>query len=640
MALNTGQILEGRYRVEALLGRGGMGAVYHATDLRFDAAVAIKENQVVTPESQKQFAREAGLLYRLHHPNLPRVIDHFSVPGQGQYLVMDYVAGEDLRQIGARRAPIPEAEAVDWIGQVLDALEFLHSQGIIHRDVKPANVKITPEGQVFLVDFGLAKVYDPDQKTTVGARGITPGYAPPEQYGAGRTDARADIYSTGATLYSLLTGQAPADAFECLTGQGRLVPPRQLNTALSPEVEAAVLRAMQPRPDDRFQTAAEFRTALLKALDLPEPPAEPEALAPTEVLAQPEPLPATAEASPDQLPSTALFRPTEGDSPPGGPSPGEPPPDEPLLPPSAAPPARRRRPLPAWFWPGAIAAVCLVVILGVALVALLGPAGPGGGADTREPALATATPTQRPVATGLGSEPEPYPPPTLLHPPADGMPELHGEITFAWELPVPLQPGHAFQVLIWPAGQREHLPASEYWPNPEITLNLDDLPQLRQRGPGEYQWSVVVVDTRTHEPISPEAEPRPFLYLGSQALPREAGPLPAPLLVEPPPGAELGAGAAFFWEWPHEPLAEELFFDLRIWSLPENEMPPEARRSATLPTKENGVEILLPDVPTIAEHGPGEYLWSVVVVIRPCPDCRPETVSEWPEPRPFQYAGP
>jgi hypothetical protein len=102
----------------------------------------------------------------------------------------------------------------------------------------------------------------------------------------------------------------------------------------------------------------------------------------------------------------------------------------------------------------------------------------------------------------------------------------------------------------------------------------------------------------------------------------------------------LGAVSPFFWEWPHEPLGEEFFFDLRIWSLSENESPPEARRSATLLTKENGIEIMLPDVPAIADQGPGDYFWSVVVVIRPCPDCRPEIVSEWPEPRPFQFTGP
>jgi hypothetical protein len=151
---------------------------------------------------------------------------------------------------------------------------------------------------------------------------------------------------------------------------------------------------------------------------------------------------------------------------------------------------------------------------------------------------------------------------------------------------------------------------------------------------------VVVVDTRTHEPVSPEADPRPFLYVAPQPRAGEPGPRPAPILVEPPPGAKLGTGAAFFWEWPHEPLAEELFFDLRIWSLPENELPLEEHRSATALTKENGIEVELPGVPAIAEHGRGEYFWSVVVVIKPCPDCPPEIAGEWPEPRPFQYAGP
>ncbi|MFC2046573.1 serine/threonine-protein kinase, partial [Chloroflexota bacterium] len=187
MPLNIGQVLQDRYRIDALLGQGGMGAVYRGTDLRFNTPVAIKENQLITPESQKQFAREAGLLHRLRHPNLPRVTDHFFIPGQGQYLVMDYIEGEDLNQVLARLGPVPQSQALEWIGQVLEALEYLHSEGIIHRDAKPANVKITPKGQVFLVDFGLAKVYDPLRRTTTGARGVTPGYAPPEQYGRGRT---------------------------------------------------------------------------------------------------------------------------------------------------------------------------------------------------------------------------------------------------------------------------------------------------------------------------------------------------------------------------------------------------------------------------------------------------------------------
>ena len=189
MSLQTGQVLEQRYRIEALLGQGGMGAVYRAVDLKFNTPVALKEDLTVTPDSQRQFTREAALLHQLRHPNLPRVTDHFAIAGQGQYLVMDHIEDEDLKGLLRRQGPLTEAQALNWICQVLDALEYLHSRQVIHRDVKPANVKITPQGQVYLVDFGLAKVYDPGQETTIGARGATPGYAPPEQYGQGRTEA-------------------------------------------------------------------------------------------------------------------------------------------------------------------------------------------------------------------------------------------------------------------------------------------------------------------------------------------------------------------------------------------------------------------------------------------------------------------
>ena len=262
MPLQTGQVLEQRYRIEALLGQGGMGAVYRAVDLKFNTSVALKENMTVTPDSQRQFTREAGLLHQLRHPNLPRVTDHFTIAGQGQYLVMDYIEGEDLKALLRRQGPLPENQALNWICQVLDALDYLHSRQVIHRDVKPANVKITPQGQVFLVDFGLAKVYDPGQETTVGARGATPGYAPPEQYGQGRTDARSDVYSAGATLYSLLTGLVPPDALELVLRRGEVPSVRQSAPGVPGHVDAAVRRAMQTVPEDRFQTARAFRDAL------------------------------------------------------------------------------------------------------------------------------------------------------------------------------------------------------------------------------------------------------------------------------------------------------------------------------------------------------------------------------------------
>ena len=262
MPLQTGQILERRYRIETLLGQGGMGAVYQAIDLKFNAPVALKENLAVTPDSQRQFTREAGLLHQLRHPNLPRVTDHFSIPGQGQYLVMDHVAGEDLKCLVAHQGPLAEAQALELICQVLDALAYLHSRQVIHRDVKPANVKITPQGEVFLVDFGLAKVYDPGQETTIGARGATPGYAPPEQYGQGRTDARSDVYSAGAMLYTLLTGRVPPDALDMVIRRGKLPSLPQLAPHVSTHVVAAVECAMQTVPEDRFQTASDFRAAL------------------------------------------------------------------------------------------------------------------------------------------------------------------------------------------------------------------------------------------------------------------------------------------------------------------------------------------------------------------------------------------
>jgi hypothetical protein len=262
--LNTGQVLRDRYRIDALLGQGGMGAVYRAWDLNLNIRTVVKENLLASGEAQRQFVREAGLLASLRHANLPRVTDYFSLPARGQYLVMDYIEGEDLKQMVGRLGPLAQDQALAWIGQVLNALAFLHSQHVIHRDVKPANVKITPQGQVFLVDFGLAKVYDPGEKTTMGARAVTPGFAPLEQYGQGRTDARTDLYSVGATLYALLTARTPPDGPDLATGGARLVPPRRLNPRVSRDVEAAVLKAMQTRPVDRFQTAAEFRSALLR----------------------------------------------------------------------------------------------------------------------------------------------------------------------------------------------------------------------------------------------------------------------------------------------------------------------------------------------------------------------------------------
>ena len=243
-----------------------MGAVYRAHDENLDVEVAVKENFFVSDESARQFQREAHLLFELRHPGLPRVIDHFVVEDQGQYLVMDYIEGDDGREILEEKdGPLDEETVVDWARQILEALKYLHSRKppVIHRDVKPANIKITPGGRAMLVDFGLAKEYDPTKSTTVGARAFTPGFAPPEQYGQGRTDPRTDVYAFGATLYNLLTNKIPADGLRRAMGKERLIGVRDLNPDISPHIAAAIERATQVKPEDRFESAEAFEAALL-----------------------------------------------------------------------------------------------------------------------------------------------------------------------------------------------------------------------------------------------------------------------------------------------------------------------------------------------------------------------------------------
>jgi ribose transport system substrate-binding protein len=262
MPLSLGQVLHNRYRIVKLIGQGGFGAVYRAWDTALNQPCAVKENLDTSPEAQRQFRREATLLAGLRHPNLPRVIDHFLIPGQGQYLVMDFVEGEDLQEMLDKRGPLPETKVLAWAGQVCDALEYLHRQNVIHRDIKPQNIIVTTAGQAMLVDFGISKVYDPQLQTTTGARAVTSGYSPWEQYSAGHTDARSDVYALGATLYTLLTGQVPPPSVDLLGGSVLLTLPRQLKSAISANTERAVLRAMAQQPDQRFQSVAELRQAL------------------------------------------------------------------------------------------------------------------------------------------------------------------------------------------------------------------------------------------------------------------------------------------------------------------------------------------------------------------------------------------
>jgi serine/threonine protein kinase len=278
--LSPGVILRERYKIIELVGRGGMGATYRAEDLRLKGRFcAVKEalpDPDASPEelrqSRKQFYEEASTLARLDHANLPKVSDFFS-ENDRDYLVMDFVPGQDLKEMLANALreghPLSERQVLIWADQLCHALDYMHTQDppVLHRDIKPSNIKVTPAGNVKLVDFGLVKVLAPDDQrtiTVVQGRG-TVQYIPLEQYGGdtGHTDARSDIYSFGATLYHLLTGQPPLDAKRRFLKPNSLAMPRSLNPEISAQTEQAILWSLAMHPDDRPPSIAELRAELL-----------------------------------------------------------------------------------------------------------------------------------------------------------------------------------------------------------------------------------------------------------------------------------------------------------------------------------------------------------------------------------------
>jgi serine/threonine protein kinase len=271
LPLVAGTVLQGRYLIVRQLGRGGMGAVYEAVDQRLGITVALKETLSSEESMRKQFEREARLLAGMQHPALPRVSDHF-VEGKRAFLVMQFIAGVDLaRIISQQPGPFPRDQVIAWADQLLDALIYLHSRDrqVIHRDIKPHNLKLNANGQIALLDFGLAKAQPADSSITASQAffGYTRHYAPLEQIQDQHTDPRSDIYALGATLYHLLTGIKPPDAMVRASATVNSKPdPLQLadkiHEAVGPQIAAILNKAMAQRPEDRFADAHEFREAL------------------------------------------------------------------------------------------------------------------------------------------------------------------------------------------------------------------------------------------------------------------------------------------------------------------------------------------------------------------------------------------
>jgi serine/threonine protein kinase len=285
LGLKVGEVLRNRYKIRERIGQGGMGNIYLADDLRLEGRqCALKEVEYdrSTPENllkeaREQFLREATVLARLDHPNLPKVSDFFSI-GQRDYLVMDFVPGNDLRTImqeaRQQNSFLLEDDVLNWANQLIDALAYLHKQTppLVHRDIKPGNLKITPNGLLKLVDFGLVKILAPDEVTVTVIQGRgTALYTPLEQYGDdGRhTDARSDIYAFGATFYHLLTNQPPADARQRFLNSSSLIHPRKINPNISIHTEKSILWAMALHPDERPGSIEILKDSLFNGREIP-----------------------------------------------------------------------------------------------------------------------------------------------------------------------------------------------------------------------------------------------------------------------------------------------------------------------------------------------------------------------------------
>lgn len=295
----VGRVLDGRYRVEARLARGGMATVYTAVDTRLDRLVAVKVMSAAfstDPDFVARFRREARAAARLSHPNVVAVYDQGS-DGDMLFLVLEYVPGRTLRDLLRERGPLSPARALELLEPVLAALGAAHAAGYVHRDVKPENVLLSDEGRVKVADFGLARAVEAASATaSVGMLLGTVHYLAPEQVATGASDARSDVYAAGVLLYELLTGSPPFDGETPMSVAFRHVhedvpAPSRVLAAMPEPIDDLVAGATARDPAARFADAYEFLGAVRRVRALV--PAEPD----TASVAGPPPGPVRPAAS-------------------------------------------------------------------------------------------------------------------------------------------------------------------------------------------------------------------------------------------------------------------------------------------------------------------------------------------------------
>lgn len=308
-----GSFLLGRYEVRERLGSGAMGMVYRGHDPVLDRTVAIKTIALDMPKEDRKdyegrFYQEARAAGGLSHPNLVAIHD-IGKTERLAYMVMEYVQGKELRELLQEHSPFTPEDAVRICGQVADGLEYAHARGVIHRDIKPTNIIVTPEGLAKIADFGIARIRSSELKTMAGVVLGSPRYMSPEQVVGGTLDGRTDIFSLGIVLYELLTGRPP---FQADTVQGVMyqalnakpVPPSGINAAVPRILDFVIAKAIAKDVAHRYRTAADFATDMREAVGLPIVIVRPVGSAPAPVTA---PAPAHEPSPIEATPATVVL---------------------------------------------------------------------------------------------------------------------------------------------------------------------------------------------------------------------------------------------------------------------------------------------------------------------------------------------
>jgi len=306
----------GRYEIDSEIGRGAMGIVYKARDPQIDRWVALKtiplhsQQTEMVEEFRKRFLNEAQAVGRLHHPGIVAVYD----VGEDEqhhdpYIVLEYVAGEALNKLLSRDRRLPLARALQLAEEIAEALDYAHLQGVVHRDIKPGNILLTPEGHAKLADFGIAKM-DLSHTTLPGKVLGTPAYMAPEQLEGGKTDGRSDLFSLGVILYAMVTGRSPFRGDNSSAVCHKVVnlnppPPSAVNVDLPKELDPVVARALAKKPSKRYERGAEFADAIRQLR---------ERVAPALVPVSPEKVPGAAQlnAAPKKPVASLPRRPVTG----------------------------------------------------------------------------------------------------------------------------------------------------------------------------------------------------------------------------------------------------------------------------------------------------------------------------------------